>query len=212
MRLTDFVKNRDRIYILFIALLFGFFIVLQGRSFENVAVILRDRQSNIFQEIKILKEKNIDLQKEIDSLENTLEGISDQNLALKAVDEEIQKYTKLAGTLPIFGSGVVLTINGNLSTAWMIDVINELFNSGAEAVAVNGIRLNSKTVGFDTLPKGQILINGSILSKPYSFEVIGENSIVAKSLQLSGGILDRLRVAYPDAQFELIEKNVIEMK
>jgi len=47
-----------KIFVLFTALLLGFFVVVQSRSFESVNdLFFRDIQSNIFQEIRILKEK-----------------------------------------------------------------------------------------------------------------------------------------------------------
>ena len=52
-----------------------------------------------------------------------------------------------------------------------------MFNSTAQAVSINGIRITNQTAGFDVLPKGQIFLNGSILTYPYIFEAIGEGSI-----------------------------------
>lgn len=200
-------------YYLFITALFlGFVISLQAKSYESVEEeYLRDVQSNIFQEIKILKDKNKSLRQEISDLERNLEDFSDKNLALQAVESQINRYTKLSGRHSVFGAGITVTIDGDISTPWVVDLVNAFFNSGAEAVSVNGIRLVNRTIGFDTLPRGQILLNGSILSSPYVFNVIGEPSDMISILELPGGIFSRLSGANPDLIISTEQKEVIQM-
>lgn len=206
-------EHLNKVLIVFSALVLGFFIVVQLRSFENVnEIIFRDQESNVFQEIQILKDKNDNLLDEIAELENTISQLTNQNSALEAIDDEIAKYKKLTGDFPVFGPGITVTLDGGISTAWVIDLINEFFNSGAQAVAVNGIRITNKTLGFDTLPQGQILLNGSILSSPYTFDVIGESEVLMKVLDLPGGIFERLQSNFPGLEISMVRKEVIQMK
>ncbi len=199
--------------ILLSTLLLGFFLVIQLRSFATVnEIIFRDQESNVFQEIQILKDKNDDLNDEVLELENNISQLADQNSALQAIDDEIAKYKKLSGDFSIFGPGITVTLEGNISTAWVIDLINEFFNSGAQAVAINGIRITNKTVGFDTLPQGQILLNGSILSPPYSFDVMGESEVLMTILELPGGIFERLQNNFPGLKIDMVRKEVIQMQ
>lgn len=200
------------IYILISASLIGFFLIIQMRSFEDVNdLLLRDQESNIFQEIRILTEKNEDLNAEVISLEDTYAHITDQNDILDSVEDEIEKYQKLNGEKSIFGPGITVKLEGDITTPWITDLINDFFNSGAQAVAINGIRITNRTVGFDTLPQGQILLNGSILSAPYFFDVIGESQVLSDILQLKGGIFDRLQNNFPNLKIEITRKEVIQM-
>jgi uncharacterized protein YlxW (UPF0749 family) len=195
-----------------VALIFGFLVVTQIKSFSGVNdIFVRDNQSNIFQEIKILKAKNEDLRKETEELETTLDQLDDQTLALSVIDEEINKYKKLSGKYPIFGPGVSITITGEITTPWVVDLVNEFFNSGAQSVSVNGIRITNQTSGFDTMPQGQILLNGSILSSPYVFNVIGDSSIIVDILELPSGIFERLVKTFPNTVIETTKKEVIQM-
>ncbi len=204
--------TKKRIYIVIVVAILGIFIVAQGRWFtgEN-SVFSRDTQSNVFQEITILKNKNEDLKNEIENLDSILQQLKNQNSALEAIEEEIEKYKKLNGEFPIFGSGVSLTIDAQLTTPWVIDLINEFFNSGVQAVSINGIRITNNTAGFDTLPHGQILLNGSILPSPYIFDVIGEPSLIVDVLELPGGILDRLERAFPGMIIDTEIREIIQM-
>lgn len=204
--------HKRKIYILIIALFLGFFIIVQTRSFEDAhELLVRDIDSNIFQEIHILKTKNEDLRKEIEELESTLARFTDQNLALEAIQDEIEKYEKLTGDISVFGPGVIVTINEEITTPWLIDLINDFFNSGAQAVAINGIRIVNKTVGFDTLPLGQILLNGSIISPPYSFIVLGEPNSLTSIFNLPGGIFDRIKAAFPSMEIDIISKEILQI-
>lgn len=201
-----------KIFILGTAAILGFFVIIQMASFENVSDTLqRDNKSNIFQEIKILKEKNEDLKSEVGDLETTVAQLNDQSKALTAIQDEISEYTKLSGRISVFGPGISMTLDGKFSTPWMIDIVNELFNSGAQAVSVNGIRIVNKTSGFDTLPKGQILLNGSILASPYAVNAIGESSTLATLIQSPGGIFDRLKKVFPTLKSTITTKDVIQM-
>ena len=202
----------QKIYIFIIAILFGFLLVIQTRSYENVNELFsRDMSSNIFQEIKTLKDGNEDLLHEVGDLETLTIQLADQNLALKAIEEEIQKYKKLNGKSPISGPGVEIKISANISSQWLVDFINELFNSTAQAVSINDIRITNQTAGFDVLPKGQIFLNGSILTYPYIFEAIGEGSEVLNILEVPGGIFDRMEASFPGIIIKTELKELIEM-
>ncbi|MBD3360622.1 DUF881 domain-containing protein [Candidatus Peregrinibacteria bacterium] len=207
------VMINKKILIFVVSIFLGLLIVFQVRSFAGINnIFLRDSQSNIFQEIKILKEKNEDLQKEVENLKSLLEQLDDQNLALDAIKKEIEKYMKLSGKYPVFGPGLTITIKDRLTTPWVVDSINEFFYAGAEAVSINNIRITNNSAGLDTLPQGQILLNGSILSTPYNFDIIGESSVILEILEVPGGILDKLKAKFPEATISISEKDVIRME
>jgi uncharacterized protein YlxW (UPF0749 family) len=63
---------------------------------------------------------------------------------------------------------------------------------GAEAVSINNIRFIDVTNGFDTIPNGEIVLNGSILKAPYVFEAIGDKTTLKAALVQPQGILQRM--------------------
>ncbi len=186
--------------------------VFTDRTFDQMNdIFLREGESNFFQEIKVLKDKNEDLKNEITELEETLSKINNQDKALSTIEDEIKKYQKLSGDYSIFGPGFTVIMDGQINTPWIVDLINELFGYGAEAIAINGIRLNNDTLGLEMLPKGQILLNGSILSSPYTIDVIGEFSTLREILELPGGIFDRIQAAVDSVEISIMEKDLIKM-
>jgi len=207
-------KIKQRKFLLFLTSVFlGTFIALQSQSFQNVTDdFLRENKVDVFQEIKILRDKNKDLENEVESLEDNLEQLSDQNSALSAIKEEIYTYKKLSGDSPIFGPGLIIDIEGDLSIPSAIDLTNELFNAGAEAVSINSVRITNQTIGFDTMPKGKILLNGIPLTAPYVFEAIGEPSSLENILTLPGGIFSRMEANMPEIKLSVEKKEIIQMK
>ncbi len=204
--------SKKIIYLAFIGLFLGLLITVQIRSMLSLDdLYIRDSNTNVFEEIKILKNKNTDLRKEINTLEDVASQMTDQNLALDIIESDINRYKKLTGDYPIFGPGVVINIDGDIPAPWAVDLINEMFNAGAEAVSINGIRITNKTAGIDALPQGQLLVDGSILTSPYVFNLIGDTDKMLNIFKLSGGILDRIKIAFPEIIINSSGSKVIEM-
>lgn len=211
MKKEDLIGDKTYIAILFLLFL-TIFAVIQNMSLAPVADLLsRDSQTNSFKEIDILKDKNQDLRDEVNELEGTLSQLSNQNEALGAIDDQIKKYQKLSGESPIFGPGISISIDSELEIAWAIDLINDFFNSGAQAVSINNLRITNRTIGFEVLPNKNLLLYGSVLRAPYEFNLIGEPADLEKILTLPGGIISRYKASFPQAKVEINRKEVIKM-
>lgn len=207
------IKANRKLWILVTAFILGLLASVQSESLHKVtSEFSREGKVNAFQEVKVLKEKNQDLQKEVTSLEASLDSLSDQGKSLDVIRDEINKYKKLTGDSPIFGPGIVIGIEGQISVPWLVDLINEFFNAGAEAVSINGIRATNDTLGFENLPNGKILMNGVVLGSPYKFEIIGDSSVLPDILNMPGGILSRIQGTFPSIKISLQKKDIIQMK
>lgn len=206
------IKYHD-LTIIITGILLGFLVVLQSRSFGGVQdKLARDSRANVFREIQILKTTNENLGEEIADLEVQLAKASDQELALKALQDEIVKDKIIAGHVDVGGPGVELTIKNNLPALWFTDIVNELWSAGAEAISVNDVRLTNSSVGFDTLPNGQISLNGVILTAPYHFRGIGEKKVLSEALSQPGGIVQRIKESVAGAEITIDQKDVIPME
>ncbi len=72
----------------------------------------------------------------------------------------------------------------------MIDVIEELRDAGAEALAVNGTRIGVRS-SFSAAG-GHLLLDDAPLSPPYRVAAIGEPETLESGLRIPGGALDAL--------------------
>lgn len=206
------IRKRE-LSMLLTAVLLGFLIALQAQSFEDVGDVLnRNSRADVFREITILKDTNDDLRQEIEDLEDQLIKVSNNQDALASVREEISKYEALTGRVDISGPGIRMEIDGDVKALWLTDSVNELFAAGAEAVSVNSIRLTNKTIGFDTIPSGQITLNSVILNQPYVIEAIGDKQVLQEALAQPEGIIERMQRGLSGVQVQLEQKDVVTME
>ena len=176
----------------------GIFIAVQVRSYAGVEERIRDTDpGDIFHEIYALKTANESLKDEISALEARLEQYSTQASGYTVMTAEIEKNEILLGYKPIQGPGVQITINIALSLEEMVDMTNELWAAGAEAVVVNGIRLMDTTDGFYTI-NDMVLLNGEVLTLPYTFDAFGDSTVLLEILNQPGGVLSRFENTYPE--------------
>lgn len=206
------MKNRQ-VYILITAIILGFLISMQSRAFTDYTdVIRRNNRADVFREIQILKTTNENLEDEIEDLEERLDKTSNSQEVLEGIRKEIERNRILAGRVDISGPGVVVTIGHVIKALWLTDIVNELFSAGAEAVSFNNIRLTDKTVGFDTIPSGQILLNGVILEVPYAIAAIGDRETLEQAIIQPQGILDRMNQSLGSVNVKVEQSDIITMQ
>jgi len=206
-------KTAQIVILLLTGIVLGALIITQAKYFTNyVASVGRDSTENIFRKIQILKTSNDELKEEIASLEVQLEEVSSKAEALESIEKEITKNKMIAGEVDISGPGIVFEIQNDVKDIWFTDITNELFASGAEAISVNNIRLTDSSIGFDTLPNGQIMLNGVILNAPYTFSAIGESTELKQTLESTLGLIDKMKANIENFQYSLEERDLIKMK
>lgn len=107
------------------------------------------------------------------------------------------------GLVEVAGSGVELRIEGPLSPLEMQDLVNELRNVGAEAIALNGHRLVTSSV---IASSGEILVvNGQPLIYPYVFRAVGNPQDMETALMRQGGLVMLLARAYDSRMYSVTQ-------
>ena len=89
----------------------------------------------------------------------------------------------LEGLVPVHGPGIVLTLDASgLTSLDLQDAINNLAAGGGEALALNGHRI---ILGVDIEQSDiGVSIDGTAVSAPWSFEVIGDPNRLAETADL----------------------------
>lgn len=172
---------------------------LLGNARESDLVVLLD---GLTQRLARLQAEQIELN---DARTEILQG--DETQALARTREQLFAMEVLNGTVPVHGPGVVLTIAdpaGEVTYDVMLGVVQELRDAGAEAVEMNGIRLNGRS-WFASAKGKMIKIDGRKIKSPYTIRVIGAPRTLAVALQIPGGLADT--VASLGAKFNLVEES-----
>ncbi|WAH40433.1 DUF881 domain-containing protein [Alicyclobacillus fastidiosus] len=153
-----------------------------------------------------LKAANQDLEQQLAAVTAEVNKYEQQSAgssgALKQLQTKIQDERILAGTTPVHGPGVAVTLNDAGTTGidveqgithdWNVrSVVNELFTAGAEAVTINGVRVVATSAVNCQGPT--VTVNDRQLTAPFEVDAIGDPTTLKNALTLSGGILDALR-------------------
>ncbi|MEL7563899.1 MAG: DUF881 domain-containing protein, partial [Dehalobacterium sp.] len=125
---------------LFIALfVFGVLISTQYSTQQALENSLSNQdQEDLVTLVKSLNEKRGQLEAEVDNLFKTKLSL-DEKAALgsnlvNSLEAELRQLRLLNGTIPVHGPGILITITGdsNLMYSDLIELVNELWVSGAE--------------------------------------------------------------------------------
>ena len=151
-----------------------------------------------------LVEANASLRAEIDTLEAQLsrfQGAGSRGL-LETLVEELNRLKIVNGQVEVSGPGVEVRISGPLSALNAQDVVNELRNAGAEAVALNGERLVLWSA-IATDGEGWMTVDSVRIASPYVFQAIGDGETLETALTRSGGLIAVLEHSYEGLRVEI---------
>ena len=193
------------------ALTLGICIQIKTVKESNSTVSQNYEENNLRAEVLRYKERYDNRIKEIENLDKELEKQIDQatekNSSLEEAQNQIQEGNKIIGTTDVSGPGVIITLSDSkldpttvlnpsdllLHDIDVLSIINELKNTGAEAISINDQRVVSTT---SIQCGGAIInINGERVGSPFTIKAIGLPENLA-NLDRPQGYLDILRDKY----------------
>lgn len=166
-------------------------IIIQVNTIEknSVSNITRTTNNDLRDEVLEWKEKYERIYAQLQDAEIRLENIrkqatKDDNESVE-IEQELKSLNALLGQTELLGEGIVVTVadsdsasinDENLSSKLVhntdiIELVNELKNSGAEAIAVNGQRVVSTT--YINCVGSVITVNGEKINSPFVISAIG---------------------------------------
>lgn len=187
-----------RVAVALVCGLVGFGLVAQVRATEGIGARLAgEREEDLARILSDLTAESDRLQREIVELELGLADLEDdqrgQEAARESLRERLDDLRVLAGTVPVRGEGVVVTIEdpgGLVGQDQLVDTVQELRDAGAEAIAVGERRLVASSA-FVTGADG-LLLDGTAIAPPYRIAAVGDAEALAPALEIPGGAADTL--------------------
>lgn len=178
--------------------LLGFLLVAQVRATESVTDRLQgEREEDLAQILANLTAEADRLTLEITDLRLTLLAVESEaqgeQVALRSLQRRLDDLRILAGVVPAEGEGIVFTIEdptGQVRQDLLVDTIQELRDAGAEAMAINGVRLVVSSAF--SVRNDRLLVDGQPLTPPYRIMAVGVAETMAKALAIPGGAIDTL--------------------
>jgi uncharacterized protein YlxW (UPF0749 family) len=196
--------------------LLGFAVVAQVRSTQEAGLDTL-RQSDLIGILNDVSERSARLQAEVQELEATREeltsGTDSSEAALEQFRHRANTLGILAGILPAQGTGIELRISDptdRIDARILLDTVQELRGAGAEALSINGLRVVASTAFVD-LADGGIAVDGTGVSPPYTFLVIGDPTTLQTSLEIPGGAVDTIEGADGTADAQITELDTVHI-
>jgi uncharacterized protein YlxW (UPF0749 family) len=195
-------RRRNQLSMAMVGVILGALIVLQLRSQEagNGLDTLTTTELTVL--VGNLNTRNDQLRLEIATTQAELSALQSSDArgdtSVGQLQSDLARVRAWTGLDPVVGPGVRITVTGGLDAGSVRDLVNELRNAGAEAIALDDVRVvpNSIVDG----PVGGLLVGNIHLGDPFEVSAIGNPESLTGSLTRAGGIIAQLAATDPAAQ------------
>ncbi|MES2208952.1 MAG: DUF881 domain-containing protein [Chloroflexota bacterium] len=206
-------RSRNRLSIATVALILGVLVVAQIRSQGASTGLANQTAQDLTLLVANLNTQNEELRGEVAALDRQLATLADSRArgqsAAGQLREDLDRIQAWAGLRAVAGSGVSVRVNGAIDGQGVEDFLNELHNAGAEAIAVEGVRMVPGSVVAG--PVGALSVENSALGTSFEIRAIGSPQILTGSLTRAGGIIAQLSVAFPDVTISVTPLDAISL-
>jgi uncharacterized protein YlxW (UPF0749 family) len=198
-------RRRNQLTIAAVTFALGLLAVIQLRTQTNAAAFEGLSSQDLTVLVANLNDRNDQLRGEITTLERELQVLGqNEQRGDASVDElraDLGRIRLYAGIDPANGPGVSILVSGPIDGGGVEDLMNELRNAGAEAMAIEDVRIVPGVVAVG--PPGAVTMTDKTLGDPITIVAIGAPDKLTGSLTRSGGIIAQLAATQPDVGVEV---------
>ncbi|CDF57832.1 DUF881 domain-containing protein [Thermobrachium celere] len=199
-------KIKSQLSLAFICLILGFMITYQYRLSYSKKNIIDTRQiSDLVKQNELLKKQKDELEAKVKEYQSKVDEIEKAvtmgNEATEKLKIELDNLRILSGLNDVEGSGIIITLSpaqslqsnyqNQIYATDLLDIVNELNASGAEAISINEERYTSRTQIREA--GAYIKINDTKFSPQDKFiiKAIGDSNILEGAFKMPGNILEQ---------------------
>jgi uncharacterized protein YlxW (UPF0749 family) len=202
-------SRRAQLTLGLVALVLGFLSIVQLQAQAGGAGLANLSAQDLTTLIANLNQRNVQLSSEVATLQAQARDLQEAHaLGISAVGglrADLANIRLWAGLDPVTGRGVVVECSGPMSAQATNDLLNELRLAGAEALAINNVRVVTGTVVAG--PPGGLSVENVALHSPFRVSEIGSSVNLTAALTRIGGIISRLQVTSPNVQLAVTPEN-----
>jgi uncharacterized protein YlxW (UPF0749 family) len=161
---------------------------------KDDSILANARQSDLVSLLDDLAQREARLEAENTRLEDARETLlgGDEYSALNEAKRRADALGVLAGSEAAAGSGIEITISGNLTATTLIDALQEIRDAGATAIQISDPNLAIRLVAnswFSDSASG-VTVSGTALEVPIKISVIGDPAVLKPAIEIPGGLID----------------------
>ena len=196
---------RSQIALAIVALLLGFLVITQVRS-QAGGTGLEDRSA---QDLTLLvanvSTRNDQLRGEVADLGRQLDSIvaaqARGDTSAGQLRADLVRIRIWSGVDAAEGPGVRVVLRGPATATILADLLNELRNAGAEAIAVGGVRVVPATIAGGA--PGAVSVEDTLLVDPLEVVAIGNAATITGTLTRAGGLVAQELATNPGLGIEV---------
>ena len=196
---------RSQIALAIVALLLGFLVITQVRS-QAGGTGLEDRSA---QDLTLLvanvSTRNDQLRGEVADLGRQLDSIvaaqARGDTSAGQLRADLVRIRIWSGVDAAEGPGVRVVLRGPATATVLADLLNELRNAGAEAIAVAGVRVVPATIAGGA--PGAVSVEDTLLVDPLEVVAIGNGATMTGTLTRAGGLVAQELATNPGLGIEV---------
>lgn len=183
-----------QVSLLAVGLLVGLLLVGQLRSQARPVEVSSLSAQDLSQLIDTLSARNRELRSGLADIREQLReyrvsGPQSQS-AVDVGREDLRRITAFAGLAAVEGQGILIEVDGSLDAIALNDLVNELRNAGAEAIAVDAIRITARSVA--TQGPRSLVVDGVDVGRHFVMRAVGSPEGLAAALDRPGGVIAQL--------------------
>lgn len=196
---------RSQIAIAVVALVLGFLVVTQVRS-QTTGTGLDDLSAqDLTLLVANLNTRNDQLRTEVADLGHQLDSLAAAQArgetSAGQLRDDLVGIRIWAGLDAAEGQGVQVVLRGPAPASVLEDLLNELRNAGAEAIAVGGVRVVPATIAGGT--PGALSVENTLLGDPIEVDAIGNSATITGTLTRTGGLVAQELATNPGLAIEV---------
>jgi len=198
-----------------VALFLGLLAVTQVRAQDVYSRSLElETPASLTTLIANLAENNNTLRAEIFDLRLRTESARDDAASgkgtLAEAQRQIEQLDVFAARTAVSGQGISVRVDGAFDDKALNDLINELRNAGAEAIAVNGVRVGPRS-WFGITADRSLTVDANAIRGPWTVSAVGAPEVMYVAMTRTGGIIGQFELIYRNTRFSVAKESALSL-
>jgi uncharacterized protein YlxW (UPF0749 family) len=197
--------RREQLTIAAVAAILGILVIGQLRGQAAVPGLSDLSTQELTLVIANLNTRNEQLRTEIAGLEQQAASLqsarANGQTTVDQLESDLARIEAWSGATGLTGPGISISVRGPIGGDGIEEVLNELRNAGAEAIAVADVRVVPGVVVAGA--PGALSIENAALGDIFEIRAIGSPEILVGTLNRAGGVIAQVGATYPDARLSV---------
>jgi uncharacterized protein YlxW (UPF0749 family) len=208
-------SNAGIISVTIVALFLGVLAVTQIQAQEVYSRSLQlETPASLTTLIANLSERNNAIKDEILDIRNRTatarDAIASGRGSLAEGERQLSQLRVFAGMSAVSGAGIAVRVDGTFDERALSDLVNELRNAGAEAIAVNEVRVGPRS-WFGGTPDRALTVDAAPVRGPWQVRAVGSPEVMYVAMTRTGGIIGQFELIYKGTRFTVSRETALEL-